>query len=186
MLEKRGWRHEVVEERNFIRFGFATENYMDSKGKSGVLLIAEVMDDGASWQVFAPNVYHYEDGPHGLEMLKACLYAARGCKFATWTLDIEDGEIILAVRSILNDAPLTESVFQKVVDHIVWAVESFHDMITRARDTGEIRPPSRESPLEGLFRRIAELSPASREKVRAALDSAITKAAETASEPETL
>ncbi len=186
LIEKQGWKSEEIEGHDCLRFGFATKTYVDADGDASVLLIAEVMDEGRSWRVFAPRLYKYEDGPNGLAMLKACLYATRRSKFASWHLDLADGEIQLSVRNILEETPLTETQFKRVVDHVFWAVEEFHEMIVHARDTGEINPPDKPSPLEALLRQIAALSPAGYDRVRQGLDAAITRAAEKASAPETL
>ena len=185
-MEARGWKFETVEDQGFVRVILATEKYVDSQGEQSVLLIVEVMDEGKSWRAFIPKLYTIEDGPNSVALMKAFLYCTFMSKFAAWEVDLESGDVQISVRGILSDGSLTQAQFDRTVEHLGWAVDYYHQMIVEAKETGVLNPPVDESPVEALCRRIASLSPAGQDRVKAGIDAALAKAVENAPAPETL
>lgn len=183
-IEEVGW-HCEEHDGKYLSMVFDTESYRNPDGEATVLLIADVMDEGAAWRVFAPKFYMFEDGPNPLAMLKACMSAGYLSKFVSYELDLTDGELRAAIEIPLQDSPLTASQVRRSINQVLWAVNYYHPMIAGARETGQVVPPNREAlRLASLAKEISLLSPAALERVRAGLDKAIARAAAASSSEE--
>ena len=148
-LTKRELKHKVVEDKNLVRTGIQTDNYVDEDGEKGIPIIIKLDEDGEYLKVFTPSCYKYPpDGPNRDAVFQACLMVSWMTKSIQFEYDVKDGEIRCTIEFPLEDALLTERQLMRCITTIVTLVDDYDEMIRGAITTGTINVPVEAYPEE--------------------------------------
>jgi hypothetical protein len=136
--------------------GFKTENYRDSDGDLGVMIVIRLDENGEFIKIFSPNLYKCKDSPNLQMVLQSLLMVSWSTKMVQFEYDANDGEIRAIIEFPLEDAKLTCKQLGRCIHGIAQIVDKFHPMISGALESGVIQLPEPDSEQEALARALAE------------------------------
>ncbi len=140
-LDEMGWKHKVLEEKQRIITGHATESYVDDRGEDGFMIVISLQEDGGYIKIEAPQCYVYNPKKDHHEFLDALLIVSWRTKLIQYEYDPADGEIRALIEFPLEDAKLTKLQLERCLEGLVQIIDRYHPMLMIARDTGEIKTP---------------------------------------------
>jgi hypothetical protein len=131
-------KFETHEDKDYILTGFAMPHYKNPEGKAHLLIVIALEEQGEFLKIFTPKAYHYEDGPHALAILKACMYISWRTKMLQYEFDPSDGEIRAMIEFPLEDAKLTKRQLMRVLMALPELIDRYDAMIRAAIATGKL------------------------------------------------
>ena len=113
-----------------------------------LLIVVALQENGEYLQVFSPYVLKYKDGPQKLPLMQTMLQISWETKMLQWEYDPSDGEVRAVIEFPLEDAPLTEKQFMRVLVSLLKMLEIFRPRLQRVLETGDDpgRPDDTSSP----------------------------------------
>ena len=134
-----------------VPFGFK------EAGFERVLIVVRLQENGEFVEVIAPNLFHYPDGPNKLPLMQTLLHISWETKMLQWEYDPTDGEIRATIEFPLEDAPLTQRQFYRVLDAMLQFITVYGPRVRTVLETGSDpgRRPA-EPPADELARSFLE------------------------------
>lgn len=141
-----------------VIFGFGTESYRAPNGAEGILLVAQLDENGEYFQVYAPMAFKVKPD-HQEAFLKACMMIQWKTKLIQFEFDASDGEIRPVIEFPLEDNKLTRKQLARCIGGLCQIVDRYYTVLNKANDTGEVDFEETEatSEREVLERRLDEL-----------------------------
>jgi hypothetical protein len=140
LMDEAEIKSKIDEDKNLIVSTWGMDNYKDSDGHKGILVIVRLEEDGEYVKVFAPGVYKYKEGPNLVAVLEACMYSSWRTKMVQFEYDPSDGEIRAVIEFPLEDARLTAKQLRRMVSGLANILDDCDSIIRTAIDTGKFVP----------------------------------------------
>lgn len=115
-------------------------SYRDPDGDANIMLVIEVHEEGDLLTVFAPQAWVITDESTKSAVFEAMLLCQSRFTMVRFDIDPRDGEIRPNIGVPLEDAPLSEKQFHRLVAAMLAAMESFHPILSHALSTGTVDP----------------------------------------------
>lgn len=112
-LQRRGWRYHQEPERNRIITG------VNSDEVDQFIIVVELQEDGEYLSLFAPQLLYIKDHIYKGVAFQTMLAIAWEVKLLRWEYDPSDGEVRTSVGIALEDAPLTEKQFNRLLSGLI-------------------------------------------------------------------
>lgn len=112
-LQQRGWRYHQEPERDRIITG------VNSDEVDEFIIVVELQEDGEYLSLFAPQLLYIKDHIYKGVAFQTMLAIAWEVKLLRWEYDPSDGEVRTSVGIALEDAPLTERQFNRLLSGLI-------------------------------------------------------------------
>jgi hypothetical protein len=128
-------RYQLTDE-GFLLTGFATTNYRDPQGRSGVGIAIHVHEDGEYVELTAPNLYDAEAARHPSALFEVLLAISMRTKLLRFEFDPADGEVRGTVECAIEDGTLTKRQFLRMLHGLAESIDRWEPVIRAAIDEG--------------------------------------------------
>ncbi len=160
-MDQLGGSLDKLEIRNQRRdssfvFGFTCDTYINKEGDQGALLVAELMEDGKYFRLFAPSGFT-ATGPHADALLKACMMFQWRTKLIQFEFDANDGEVRPMIEFPLMDNTLTQDQLGRCIGGMVSLLDDFYPTAKKAIDEGKVRSPLGRGGFGTVYRALCTL-----------------------------
>lgn len=125
-------------EADRIVAGFATKQFRDENGRSGLAIVIRPDEGGKYLELIAPGLYRSRDCEHRGALFQALLDVTLRTKMIRFEHDPSDGEIRCSVECPIEDGTLTARQFHRMLDCLVDAIDRWHPVIHRAMTEGVV------------------------------------------------
>lgn len=134
-----------------VPFGFK------EAGFERVLFVVRLQENGEFFELIVPQLFHYPDGPNKLPLMQTLLHISWETKMLQWEYDPSDGEIRATIEFPLEDAPLTQRQFNRVLEAMLQFITVYGPRVRTVLETGSDpgRRPSQQ-PADELARSFLE------------------------------
>jgi hypothetical protein len=112
-LDNRNWRYHLEKENSRIITGVKADNVED------FLIVISLKEDGEYLEVAAPQLLKVKDHVYKGVLFQTMLAISWQVKMLRWEYDPTDGEIRASIAFPLEDAPLTEKQFNRVLSGLI-------------------------------------------------------------------
>ena len=112
-LDRRGWRYHLEPQKNHILTGVKSEQVDD------FLIAIQLQEEGEYLSLFAPQLLYLKDHVYKGVAFQTMLAIAWEVKMLRWEYDPSDGEVRTSVGVALEDAPLTEKQFNRLLNGLI-------------------------------------------------------------------
>ncbi|MFM8495505.1 MAG: hypothetical protein ACKOEM_08260 [Planctomycetia bacterium] len=116
--------------------GFATKQFHDENGRSGVAIVIRLDEGGKYLELVAPGLYRSHGCRHKAALFQALLDVTLRTKMIRFEHDPADGEIRCSVEFPIEDGTLTAKQFHRMLECLAESVDRWHPVIRRAIDEG--------------------------------------------------
>lgn len=157
---------------NTVGFFMRMKTYENPEnGENSLLLIAQLLEDGEYFQLFAPKAFVVK-GEHQDAFLRACAIIQWKTKLIQFEWDRNDGEVRPVIEFPLEDGKMTRKQFERCVQGICAILDEFFPKLKKAAEEGVVDFPDEKVPgdvgtLLDVARRLATEGTATAEQTRA-------------------
>lgn len=129
-LDNRGWRYHLNEAQNQIIIG------VESQQIDRFLIVIQVQENGEYLALFAPQLLFLKDHIYKGVAFQTMLAIAWEKKLLRWEYDPSDGEVRSSVGLALEDAPLSEKQFNRLLSGLIQLTEEGIERLKTVLATG--------------------------------------------------
>lgn len=119
-------------------FALSTASFLDPDREPSIGLMAFVAADGLGVVVAAPACYALSHCKYKAATFLALLQASASAHFARFVVDEARDAVELRSSIAVGDGSLHPSQLHAVLTDLLFTVDSFHPVIVRAMETGEV------------------------------------------------
>jgi len=157
-------------EQNEIHFGkkddssalvmsFSTDNYVDSDGDKGLLIVLTLEEDGEYFKCFAPAAFKVT-GPNTRPFLEACASIQWHMKLVQFEYDPSDGEVRPIIEFPVEDGTITAKQLLRCIHGLAQIVDDAYPILDKALKTGVVdfsHSKMAETRIEGLVENLERM-----------------------------
>jgi len=112
-LQQRDWRYHEEPERDRIITGVSSDEVDE------FIIVVALQENGEYLSLFAPQLLYIKDHIYKGVAFQTMLAIAWEVKLLRWEYDPSDGEVRTSVGIALEDAPLTERQFNRLLSGLI-------------------------------------------------------------------
>jgi hypothetical protein len=116
-LDNREWRYHLESEKSRIITGVKADHVED------FLIVISLKEDGEYLELAAPQLLQVKDHVYKGVLFQTMLAISWQVKMLRWEYDPSDGEIRASIGFPLEDSPLTEKQFNRVLSGLIQLVD---------------------------------------------------------------
>jgi hypothetical protein len=118
--------------------GFATKQFRDETGRTGLAIVVRLDEGGKYLELVAPGLYRANGCEHRSALFQVLLDVTLRTKMIRFEHDPADGEIRCSVECPIEDGTLTAQQFHRMLECLAESVDRWHPVIRRAIEEGVV------------------------------------------------
>jgi hypothetical protein len=129
-LDNRDWRYHLEPQKNRIITA------VNSETVDKFVIVIKIEEDGKYLSLFIPELLSIKDHVYKGVAFQTMLAIAWEVKLLRWEYDSSDGEVRTSVNLPLEDAPLTEKQFNRLLSGLIRLTERGMERLQQVLATG--------------------------------------------------